>query len=110
MLFHVYLQHKAKVLYAKQDYQNAYNIYMQLQSTRMYGPENMYAATQCQQAMGADFSVLIQHMDSTIAVCPKPMTYQSAPNAAHPFIQIRMRILFFHSQLIEMNDLFHQFS
>lgn len=75
----VYLQHKAKVLYAKQDYQNAYNIYMQLQSTRMSGPENMYAATQCQQAMGADFSVLIQHMDSTIAVCPKPMTYQSAP-------------------------------
>lgn len=75
----VYLQHKAKILYVKQDYQEAYNLYMQLQDTHLSGPETMLAATQCQQALGADFNVIIEHMDSTIAVCPKPLTYQSAP-------------------------------
>lgn len=75
----VYVEQKAKILYVKQDYQKAYELYMQLQDTHLAGPETMLAATQCQQAMGADFNVIIEHMDSTIAVCPKPLTYQSAP-------------------------------
>lgn len=75
----VYLQQQAKILYAMKNFDEAYNIYMQLQNTNMAGPETMYAATQCRQAANAPLEEIITLMDSTIAVCPHPLTYQSAP-------------------------------
>lgn len=74
-----YLQQEAKIRYAQKNYNDAYDIYMKLQDTKLAGPETMYAATQCKQAAGAPFEEVIVLMDSTISVCPHPLTYQSAP-------------------------------
>lgn len=74
-----YLMQIAKTLFAAGKYQEAYDSYMKLQDTRMKGPETMYAAVQCQLALKAPADSVIALMDSTIAVCPHPLTYQSAP-------------------------------
>lgn len=75
----IYLQQQGKILYAMQKYDEAYDVYMKVQDTNLGGPENMYAATQCKQAANAPFEEVMALMDSTIAVCPHPLTYQSAP-------------------------------
>lgn len=75
----IYLQQQGKVLFAMQKYDEAYDVYMKVQDTNLGGPENMYAATQCKEAANAPFEEVMALMDSTIAVCPHPLTYQSAP-------------------------------
>lgn len=74
-----YLQQQGKVLFAMQKYDEAYNTYMKLQDTSLAGPETMYAAVICKQNSNAPLEELIILMDSTIAVCPHPLTFQSAP-------------------------------
>lgn len=75
----IYRQQEGKILFAKGDYKAAKEIYLSLQSTSLAGPETMYAATQCSQALGEPLADVIALMDSTIAVCPHPLTFQSAP-------------------------------
>lgn len=75
----VYLQQQGRVLFAMTKYDEAYETYMKLQSTSMAGPETMFAATQCRQKANAPLEEVIALMDSTIAVCPQPLTFQSAP-------------------------------
>lgn len=74
-----YLLQEGKVLYAQKKYDEACNLYLQMQDTNLAGPETMYSATQCKIAAGAPLDDIIMLMDSTIAVCPHPLTYQSAP-------------------------------
>lgn len=75
----IYLQQQGKVLFAMNKYNEAYDVYMKLQDTNMAGPETMYAAVQCKQNVQAPLDEIIMLMDSTIALCPHPLTYQSAP-------------------------------
>lgn len=75
----IYLQQQGKVLFMMQKYDEAYNVYMQLQQTNLAGPETMYAAVQCRKAANAPLDEIVTLMDSTIAVCPHPLTFQSAP-------------------------------
>ena len=74
-----YLSQQGKVLYAQKKYDEACQLYLGLQDTRLAGPETMFSATQCKVAAGAPLDQVIELMDSTIAVCPHPLTYQSAP-------------------------------
>lgn len=74
-----YLQQQGRIFFAMQKYDEAYDIYMKLQDTNMAGPETMFAATQCRQNANAPLDEIIMLMDSTIAVCPQPLTFQSAP-------------------------------
>ncbi|MGM9712519.1 MAG: hypothetical protein ACI3Y5_00150 [Prevotella sp.] len=75
----VFKQQEARILFAKGDYKAAKEIYLSLQSTSLGGPETMFAATQCSQALGEPLADVMALMDSTIAVCPHPLTFQSAP-------------------------------
>lgn len=75
----VFKQQEGKILFAKGDYKAAKEIYLSLQSTSLGGPETMFAATQCSQALGEPLADVMALMDSTIAVCPHPLTFQSAP-------------------------------
>lgn len=74
-----YLTQKGKVLFAQKKYDEACQIYLSLQETSLAGPETMYSAAQCKVAADAPLDDIILLMDSTIAVCPHPLTYQSAP-------------------------------
>lgn len=74
-----YKEQEARVLFAKKQYAEAENIYLALQETSLRGPETMLAATQCRQAAGETLDRVMELMDSTIASCPHPLTYQSAP-------------------------------
>lgn len=75
----VYLQQQAKVLFTQKKYEEAYNIYMQLQETVIGGADNMFNAMLCKQASGAPAEEVMAAMDSVIAACPQPLTFQSAP-------------------------------
>lgn len=75
----IYVQQQAKVLYAMERFDEAYELYMKLQQTSLAGPETMFAALDCRQSAGAQFEELIMLMDSVVATCPKPLTYKSAP-------------------------------
>lgn len=75
----VYKQQEGKILYAQQKYKEALAVYLELQNTNMAGPETMYSAVQCSKAAGNPFEEVMALMDSTINVCPHPLTYQSAP-------------------------------
>lgn len=75
----IYLQQQAKVLFTQKKYDEAYNIYMQLQETVIGGAENMFNAMLCKQASGAPTEEVMAAMDSVIAACPQPLTFQSAP-------------------------------
>lgn len=74
-----YREQEARVLFAEKKWQEAEAIYLALQETSLKGPETMLAATQCRQAAGEPLERVMELMDSTIAVCPHPLTYQSAP-------------------------------
>lgn len=74
-----YKQQEGKILYAQQKYKEALAVYLNLQNTNMAGPETMYSAVQCSKAAGNAFEDVMALMDSTINVCPHPLTYQSAP-------------------------------
>lgn len=74
-----YLIQEGKVLFAQKKFPEACDVYLKLQETNLAGPETMYSAAQCRVAAGAPLEQIIELMDSTIAVCPHPLTYQSAP-------------------------------
>ncbi|MCM1510466.1 MAG: hypothetical protein NC116_07090 [Clostridium sp.] len=74
----IYLQQQAQILFAQKKYDDAYNIYMQLQGTILRSAENMLQAVACKQAAGASAEEIMANMDSVIAACPQPLTYQSA--------------------------------
>lgn len=75
----IYHVQKAKIHYADQKYDEAYGEYMKVMDTQMKGPEIMLAALVCRQSAGASYEEQKQIMDSVIAICPRPLTYQSAP-------------------------------
>lgn len=75
----VYLIQQGKVLYAQKKYDEACQLYLSLQDTQLASAETMYSATECKIAANAPLDEIITLMDSTIAVCPHPLTYQSAP-------------------------------
>ena len=74
-----YRQQEAKVMFIQKKFDEACKIYLELQNTSLAGPETMFAATQCKQAAQAPFEDVMMLMDSTVNVCPHPLTYQSAP-------------------------------
>lgn len=75
----IYRQQEAKVLTLMSRYQEAFDIYMSLENTQLAGPENLFSALKCKQLMEAPFEDQIVLMDSIIAACPHPLTYQSGP-------------------------------
>lgn len=75
----VYLLQQGKVLFAQKKYDEACQTYLKLQDTNLASAETMYSATECKIAANAPLDEIITLMDSTIAVCPHPLTYQSAP-------------------------------
>lgn len=75
----LFLNQKAKVLTVMKRYEEACQVYLTLQGTSLAGPDIMLSATQCKKLSGAPFADVEALMDSTIACCPKPLTYQSAP-------------------------------
>ncbi len=61
-----YRTHLARILYAKGEYQDAYDIYMSLTKTVISNSELFYEASQCKQMLNAPSSEIITLLDSAI--------------------------------------------
>lgn len=61
-----YQHQQALIIYAKGDYQKAYNMFMNLTKTSIRNPELFYSASQCKQMLKAPAKEVIALLDSAI--------------------------------------------
>lgn len=73
-----YLHRKAQILYSKQDYQKALELFTEL-SSEMKTSEVFFEAAQCKSQLGASNGEIVELLDSAVARCEKPYTTVSAP-------------------------------
>ena len=68
-----YIHQQAQIYYAKQDYQKAYDLFMQLTHTPLRSGELFYEASQCKRMLRAPITEALALLDSAVAVCPRPL-------------------------------------
>ena len=83
----VYLQQQAQLLYAMQQYEDAFQLYQQLAQSEMRGADTFYAAAQCRLAL-KDMDGAIAQLDSAVNIFSKPYL-----RAAAPYLMARGRLL-----------------
>ena len=74
----IYRQQQAKILYAQQQYDAAYDLYMELAKTDMMKAESYYAAAQCKIQKG-DKEAGLALLDSAVNTFTKPYIKTAAP-------------------------------
>ena len=74
----VYRQQQAQILYAQQQYDAAYDLYMELAKTDMMKAESYYAAAQCKIQKG-DNEAGLALLDSAVNTFTKPYIKTAAP-------------------------------
>ena len=74
----IYRQQQAQILYAQQQYDAAYDLYMELAKTDMMKAESYYAAAQCKIQKG-DKEAGLALLDSTVNTFTKPYIKTAAP-------------------------------
>lgn len=74
----IYTLHKAKVLYAAQKYDEAYNTFMDVTKTNMRSAECFYNAFLCLQAKNESKEKCIELLDSAVACFSQPFTQEAA--------------------------------
>lgn len=75
----VYKDKEGEILFSMQRFDEAYNIFMQLQDSHLAGPETLNKALQCLESSGKPFGEQMALMDSIVNACPHPLTFQSGP-------------------------------
>ena len=73
-----YTQLEANILFAQQNYEDAYQIYHDLTNTELRSAEIFYAAARCKE-MQKDTTAMLALMDSTINCFSKPYLKEAAP-------------------------------
>lgn len=73
-----YRQLEAAILFAQQNYDEAYNIYHELTDSELRGVEIFYAAARCKE-MQKDTTAMLALMDSTMNTFSKPYLKEAAP-------------------------------
>ena len=73
-----YRQLEANILFAQQNYEDAYQIYHDLTNTDLRSAEIFYAAARCKE-MQKDTTAMLALMDSTINTFSKPYLKEAAP-------------------------------
>ena len=73
-----YRQLEANILFAQQNYEDAYQIYHDLTNTDLRSAEIFYAAARCKE-MQKDTTAMLALMDSTINCFSKPYLKEAAP-------------------------------
>lgn len=73
-----YRQLEANILFAQQNYEDAYQIYQDLTKTDLRSAEIFYAAARCKE-MQKDTTAMLALMDSTINTFSKPYLKEAAP-------------------------------
>ena len=68
-----YIYQQAQIYYAKQDYQKACDLFMQLTHTPLRSGELFYEASQCKRMLRAPITEALALLDSAVAVCPRPL-------------------------------------
>ena len=74
----IYRQLQAQLLFAQNDYEAAYQVYMELTATNLRGPELFYAAAQCKLHAGQR-DVQIALLDSAVNTFSQPYVKTAAP-------------------------------
>ena len=74
----LYRQQQAQILYAQQQYDTAYDLYMELAKTDMMKAESYYAAAQCKIQKG-DKEAGLALLDSAVNTFTKPYIKTAAP-------------------------------
>lgn len=73
-----YRQLEAAILFAQQNYEEAYNIYHELSDSELRSAEIFYAAARCKE-MQKDTTAMLALMDSTMNTFSKPYLKEAAP-------------------------------
>lgn len=73
-----YRQLEAAILFAQQNYEEAYNIYHELADSELRSAEIFYAAARCKE-MQKDTTAMLALMDSTMNTFSKPYLKEAAP-------------------------------
>ncbi len=75
----IYLHQQAQIIYAKGEYQQAYQIFIDLTRSDIRKGEFFYEAAQCKLQLKAPKEEYMALLDSAIAACPQPLTAVAAP-------------------------------
>lgn len=75
----IYKHQQAQIIYAKGDYQQAYQMFMELTNSDIRNGEVFYEAAQCKAQLNAPREEYMALLDSAIAACPQPLTAVAAP-------------------------------
>lgn len=75
----IYKHQQAQIIYAKGDYQQAYQMFMELTNSDIRNGEVFYEAAQCKAQLKAPKEEYMALLDSAIAACPQPLTAVAAP-------------------------------
>ncbi|NDW11365.1 serine protease [Bacteroides sp. 214] len=75
----VYLSLQGDIAYMKQDYQSAYNSYIQVTKTEFASQALFFSAAKSKEQLGAEPQEVLALLDSCVARCPKPLMYADAP-------------------------------
>lgn len=75
----VYLQQRADIYFAMQDYANAYDFYDKVNRTNLVSPTTFYSAAKTKELMKADTGEVIALLDSSVAKFTTPLPADAAP-------------------------------
>lgn len=75
----LYATHRAKVLFAQKNFDDAYNAFLDISKTNMRNGDCFYYAALCLQAKNAETDKIIEMLDSAVACYDKPYNSSAAP-------------------------------
>ncbi len=78
----LYIQAKGELYLSMQDYQNAFDCFMQVNNSNLRSEESLFNAARCKQYLGEQDEALAL-MDSTIAFLGSSLTKKAAPYVFH---------------------------
>lgn len=75
----VYIQQRADIYFAIQDYANAYVHYEKVNHSNLVSPASYYSTAKAKELLNADKGEVIALLDSAVALFPTPLPLDAAP-------------------------------
>lgn len=75
----IYLQLLGDIFFAKQEYKEAYELYLQVNKTPLVSSHSFYSAAKAKEFVGDDPKQVVALLDSCIARCVQPILAEDAP-------------------------------
>ena len=97
-----YRQLEANILFGQKKYNEAYDIFMQLISSNLNGPELYFSAARCKEML-KDSTAMLALLDSTMNCFTKPYLKEAAPYL-WARAQARMQAKKYREAVADMND------